>query len=373
VSRVAANLASTSREQVERGDVLTRPGMWRPTATVEVSLRPVRSIEHPLTARGAFKLHFGSGERDARVRLYGTSALRPGDTAYGRIRLSRPIVAAVGDRFVLREAGRRETVAGGVILDTMPPPRAGPDPALRLRRRAEARPEELPSVVVAERGRARATDLAAVTGSPPTVVEGAERVGRWWVDAALVRKTEDAVRERLSEYHRDHPLRPGMDAAELRRTVEPEDLGGEILERLRSDGEIVREGTVVRLVSHRVSLGAREDEARRLVDAVAGGEPSPPTVRELQEAGFSVEMVDACVATGRLLRVSPDLVITPGFGRALRDVARTEAARPEGLTVSRFREALDTSRKYAVPLLEWLDARRVTRRDGDVRRPGLEG
>jgi selenocysteine-specific elongation factor len=370
VSRVAANLASTSRDQVERGDVLARPGQWRPTATMEVSLRPVRSIGHPLTARGAFKLHAGSGERDARIRLYGTPALRPGETAFGRIRLTRPIVAAVGDRFVLREAGRKETVAGGVILDTMPRPRPGPNPALRLRRRAEARPEELPSLIVAERGRARATDLAAVTGSPPTAVAGAERVGPWWVDTAVVRKIEDDLRARLSEFHRDHPLRPGMDAAELRRTVEPEDLGGEILERLRRGGEIVRDGTVVRVASHRVSLGAREAEARRVVDAVAAGEPSPPTVRELRDAGFSVELVDACVATGRLLRVSPEVVVTPSFGRAVEGVARTEAARPEGLAVSRFREALHTSRKYAVPLLEWLDARGITRRDGDVRRPG---
>jgi selenocysteine-specific elongation factor len=103
---------------------------------------------------------------------------------------------------------------------------------------------------------------------------------------------------------------------------------------------------------------------------VATGEPTPPTVRELVADGFTRELVEACVATKRLVRVSAEVVLTPQFARRVEQTARAEAVRTEGLTVSRFREELGTSRKYAVPLLEWLDGRGITRRDGDVRRPG---
>jgi selenocysteine-specific elongation factor len=362
VSRVAANLAATSREEAVRGDVLARPGQWRPTSALEVSLRPVRSLDHPLAARGAYKLYSGSAERDVRLRLY--------PDGYARIRLSRPIVAAVGDRFVLREAGRRETVAGGVILDPMPPHRPGPEPVARLRRREGAGPEGMAAVVVKERGRVRAADLAALTGSEPGTVPGAERVGRWWVDGTVIRRTEEAIERALGAYHGEHPLRPGMEAAELRRALGPEELVAAVLDRLERDGRVVREGTLVRSTSHQVSLGPQEEEAGRLVEAVAAGEPTPPTVRELLDGGFSRDLVEACLATGRLVRASADVLVTPGFARRAEEVARQQAAGPEGLTVSGFREALGTSRKYAVPILEWLDARAVTRREGDVRRPG---
>src|ERR687892_1899697 len=148
VSRVAANLAATSREQVARGDVLARPAQWRPSSAVEVSLRPVRSIDHPLSERGAYKLHMGSAERDARLRLYGVRRVGPGERAYGRLRLSSPIVAAVGDRFVLREAGRRETVAGGAILDPIPPAQPGSSPEERLARRERAPAGSIPALLV---------------------------------------------------------------------------------------------------------------------------------------------------------------------------------------------------------------------------------
>jgi selenocysteine-specific elongation factor len=369
VSRVAANLVGTSREEITRGDVLTRPGQWRPTTAVEVALRPVRSTDRPLTARGSYKLYTGSAERDARLGLYGTSELGT-EGAYARIRLTSPIVAAVGDRFVIREAGRRETVAGGVILDPMPPARPGPDPERRLAGRRSATPDRLAGLVLAERGRVRAAELTALVGAEPDEVAGGERVGQWWVAQRVVDDVAEALLGTLAAFHRDHPLRPGMDAGELRRLVEPEDLSGSILERLAGRGRVVREGTSVRLPSHRISLGQREPEAARLVGTVAAGEPTPPTVKELVADGFTRELVEACAATGRLVRVSPEVVLTPGFARRVEETARAEAVRAEGLTVSRFREQLGTSRKYAVPLLEWLDRRGITRRDGDVRRPG---
>ncbi|MGH2696007.1 MAG: selenocysteine-specific translation elongation factor [Actinomycetota bacterium] len=368
VSRVAANLAATSREEVVRGDVLARPGQWRPTSAIEVRLRPVRSLERPLTARGAFKLYAGSAERDARLRLYGDGS------SFARIRLSRPIVAETGDRFVLREAGRGETVAGGVVLDPDPPARPGSNAVDRLARREAARREDLPALVVSERGAVRASLLPVLAGASPSAVPGATRAGGWWVAdehlAALRRRATEA----LEAHHRTHPLRPGMDAGDVRRAVLAEgadlDLGEAVLDGMLKEGVIAREGPVLRMADHRVSLGDRDPEAERLIEAVAAGEPTPPTVADLQGAGFARDLVEACVRTGRLARVSADLVLTPAFLKRAEEVARAESSSPDGLTVSRFRELLGTTRKYALPILASLDGRGLTRRDGDVRRPG---
>ena len=167
VARVAVNLVGIEREDLVRGDVLGRPGAWRPTSVLEARLRPVRGLDHPLTGRGAFKLYAGSAERDARVRFLGTTRLEPADGgggAFVRVRLSAPLVLEPGDRFVLRESGRRATVAGGVVLDTEPAARPGPDPVARLERREAAAPDDLPALLVDERGAVRATDLSVLTG-----------------------------------------------------------------------------------------------------------------------------------------------------------------------------------------------------------------
>src|SRR5919106_2264695 len=369
VSRVAANLASTSREEVVRGDVLVRPGQWRPTSVVEARLRPVRSMDRPLSTRGAFKLYAGSAERDARLRLYGDG--------FARIRLSRPVVVEVGDGFVLREAGRGETLAGGVILDPDPPARPGRDPEDRLARRESARPEDLPAVVVAERGAVRAATLPLLAGAAPASIAGTTRVGGWWVADERLADLRRRVIRTLEAYHREQPLRPGLDAGDLRRAILTDsldhDLLDAVLQTLLEDGVLAREGPVVRLAEHRVTLGDREPQAERLVAAVARGEPTPPSVPELAASGFARDMIEACVRTGRLARVSPELVVTPAFLARAEEAARAEAALPEGLTVSRFRELLGTTRKYALPILASFDARGLTRRDGDIRRPGPSG
>ncbi|HJV04261.1 MAG TPA: selenocysteine-specific translation elongation factor [Actinomycetota bacterium] len=380
VSRVAANLAGVEKAEVERGDVLGRVGQWRPTDALEVRLRPIRGLNHALTARGAYKLYVGSAERDARLRLYNVSELRAGQEALARLRLDHPVVAEWGDRFVLREAGRRETVAGGMVLDPDPPARPGPDPSGRLERRERAGPQDLPALVVSERGAVRATDLPVLAGAAPAGIPGAVRVGGWWVSEDALTHLRSEILGALERYHLSHPLRPGIDSGELRRTLLElgtpvtgpleQGLAGEVLADLEARGDLIREGTVVRLALHRVTLADREADAARLVAAIADAEPTPPTVRGLLADGFGRELIEAAVATGRLARVSDDVVVTPAFLARAEEVAAEEAARPEGLTVSRFREVLGTSRKYALPLLASFDQRGLTRREGDVRRPG---
>jgi selenocysteine-specific elongation factor len=374
VSRVAANLSGLPREGAERGDVLVRPGQWRPTNLIDVLLRPVRSVKHPITARGAYKLYAGSAERDAKLRLHDITSLEPGGESFARLSLSAPVVIAFGDRFVLREAGRRETVGGGVVLDPHPPVRSGGDMAARLRRRLNAGPEELPTVLVEERGAVRASEMLPLSGREPSAVPEASLLDGWWIDDALRRDLETAATTTLEAFHRANPLLPGMETRELRAVVLDssrglqEDVVAAVVSALERDGTLARQGVVLRLGGHSVSLGQQEEDAARLVELVAEGEPTPPTQRDLEEAGSARDLIDACVTTGLLSRISAEILLTPAFLARAEELARVEAAKPEGLTVSRFRELLGTTRKYALPILGSFDERGITRRDGDVRR-----
>ncbi|HEY5859136.1 MAG TPA: selenocysteine-specific translation elongation factor, partial [Actinomycetota bacterium] len=161
VARVAANLAGIERDQVTRGDVLTQPGAWDPSAVFDALVRPVRGLAHAISSRGAHKVYAGAAEADARIRLLGPAdALAPDEEAFVRIRTSRPLVLDVFDRIVIRDAGRQGTVAGGIVLDVMPPRRAGTDRVRQLQARASAVRDELPGLLAGERGAVRA-DAAA--------------------------------------------------------------------------------------------------------------------------------------------------------------------------------------------------------------------
>ena len=370
VSRVAANLTA-ERARISRGEVLAPAGLWTATPVLEARIEPVRSLDRPITSRGAFKLHAGAAERDARIRPYEVKQV-PAEGAFVRITLSEPLVLDVGDRFVLRESGRRRTIAGGVVLDTAPPRRAGPTPTPRLEARAHASRTELPALLVAERRAVRVDDVRSILGLAPEGVDGAVRLGGWWVDRKTFDGVGAAIAARLAAFHAEEPAAVGQDVATVRRSVAdafatsgaPRDLelADAAIDRYESEGALVREGVSVRLVSHQAGAG---DEIAALVDVVRSAEPTPPTISELRASGVGAGVLDAAVRSGALVRISPELVLSRELVERAGAIVREAGS--DGITVSALRERLGTSRKYAVPLAEHLDRARVTRRSGDLR------
>jgi selenocysteine-specific elongation factor len=368
VSRVAANLVGIEREAVQRGEALVHPGRWRPTRVVDALVRPVRGAD-AIPARGAFKLYAGAAEVGARLRL----ADGPDGATYARITLSRPLTLEVGERFVLRESGRRSTVGGGSVLDVAP---VGPFASERwlgyLAAGAASPREGLPALAVQVRGAVRADDLRLMLGSEPPE---SLRTGGWCVDPHVRETAASAVVATLGAFHREHPLDDGASLADVRAVVAASlrasgaprdpDLAEALLDATPG---VVRTATSVRLATHRVALDDRADEVGRLVAAISGErEATPPSVAELLQAGFPRDLIEAASRAGAVVRITTELVLAPSLVdramTAIRDRADT------GITVSELREALGTSRRYAVPLVEWLDRERLTRRQGDLRFP----
>jgi len=373
VARVAANLVGTGKEDLARGDVLGAPAAWRPTTSFEGILRPVRGMAHPITERGAFKVYAGASEADATIRLLEGAPLEAGGEAYVRITTARPLVLDVFDRFVLRESGRQETVGGGSVLDPAPPRRAGRSPESRLARRASAVRDELPAILAEEREAVQATEALLLTGSSAGIPQAAG----WLLRQGLLQEIGPPLVHHVQAFHEAHPLEEGVPLASARHVIsdlvrpangrlDPRSIDP-MLDRLVADGLLVRMSTSIALPSRAPAEQGGNPLVRQVTEAISSEPAQPPTIKELVAQGIGRDAIDAAIRAGLVVRVAPDLVFLPELIDRAREIVASASG--SGITVSAFREALGTSRKYAVPLLEWFDQRGITRRDGDLRFP----
>lgn len=328
-NRVAVNLTGISHHELGRGSVLVRPEQWHQSQMVDAELRVLPSLEHEVSRRGAYAVYFGSGEFPAKVRVLASSSLAPGDTGNVRIHLDRPLPLLPGDRFILRESGRDETIGGGEVLDV--------EPTLPASR---ARPDRSVDRVVAERGWVRASHLAKLVGH-----EIPATVGDWVVAPAALGEMQDRLLERIEDADA-----LGLDLASLD-------------ERERAAIESLDE---VEISAGRATIGTPDDPLAdhpwvALLEADPFSPPPPDgfdrgEVRELVRRGTVVEQDGVFFAA-----------------RAIEEAARLVAPRladGQGITVADARDLLGTSRKYVLPILNYFDRNGITRRRDDLRIAG---
>lgn len=358
-NRVAVNLAGLDRHELSRGDMLGRPGQWSTTRRVLVDLRLARYVEQPLTRRGAYHLHLGSGSWPVRLRMVDGEAIEREGAALMSLPEALPL--QMGDRFILREVGRRLVVGGGRVLDPGPPPRTATarSSLAVLRPVLDASPDRRAEALLTVRGRSSGRRLASQSGGGNAT--GALAAGETVLSSAEVERLGDRAARLVDEYHRANPLRPGMPKASLASRL---GVSVELLESLiGADGRLRGEGAAVARKDFRSSLAPDQEqawEAARSDLAEAG-----LAVPRLDELGLDEELIHALVRDGRLVRIAGDLGYLP---EQISEVQRLLAELPGEFTVAQFRDALDITRRYAVPLLEWLDGAGVTVRDGDLRR-----
>jgi selenocysteine-specific elongation factor len=369
VTRVAANLVGVDKERVRRGYVIGEPALWRPSTIFDASVAPVRGLD-AIPSKGAYKVYVGAAESDALIQL----AVSSDGIMFLRARTREPLVLDVGDRFVLREAGRRATVGGGTVLQVAPPRGfAQPEHLEMLARRRHALQEGptpearelLARLTVEESGAVRARDLQRVTGAaPPRDLHS----GTWCVAPGLRDRVTATVTRMLEHHHAEHPLEEGAGLADVR------DAAAGVLREAGAPGDpalidalldempgVYRSATAVRAQAHSVDLA--EEDLARLLSAI-GETPTPPTVPELLAAGIPRDLMDAAARQGAVVRISETIVLRKAF---VEDAIALVRERTDGVTVSALREALGTSRKYALPLAEWMDRQKITRREGDLR------
>jgi selenocysteine-specific elongation factor len=333
--RVAVSLPGLERGELRRGDVLVAPGAYRVSYRLDVALEPLAEIP------ARVHVHHGTAAVPARVT-------RAGD-GFAQLRLASPVVAARGDRVVLRAA---TTVGGGRVLDPAPP-RALDLDRLRLLESGDAA-----SIVRASvRTPVRRADLAArALLSADELDEGlpaVERAGEWFFAAAWLEELRAAVHARLEERARRSPIDPGLPAGEL---IPAEPWRAAIVPLLGLDlrgGKAYLPGTAA-------SLAGREEAAARLDRELAAAGFAPVAVDDPELAGY-------LEAEGRLVRVGDGLAVGAEAYERARAALVEECELAGRITLARFRDVLGISRRPAQLLLERFDADGLTRRVGDER------
>ncbi len=350
-SRVAANLVGLERDDVTRGVLMCGPGQAADSNRFLATAHPVRGYDG-IADRGAYQLHAGSGAWPVRVRSVADDTLLI--TAADRIPL------ACGDRYILRETGRRAVVGGGRILDPRP---AGTAHKLAADGRIittalEAGPDALATALLEVRRTAPLDELAVDSrgGTPSQAVIGGAQAMHDAAAAGVATELAAAV----AAFQESNPLRPGIPKATLASSHQ---LGRALLDALlaRRD-DLVDDGATVRSADHGASW-SREDE-KAWEAAVVSIEAAGLAVPRATQLGLRSELMHAAIREGRLTRVADDLVYLPD---QLAELTTRLAALPAEFTVADFRDEMGISRRHAVPLLEWLDGTGWTSRRGDVR------
>ena len=380
--RTALNLADIEPADLARGMELAAPGQFRTTKQVDCSLELLPSAR-PLKHRAPVHFHAGTAEIEAEVRLLeGGAVLKPGARAWARILLREPALLLPGDRFIVRMFSPVVTIGGGVVLDTAGVRyRKGDRVPERLRVLSDAPVADRVALLVRESKYGLGTaELVARTGLLEREVEAAAASGPvlhwkqpqpWFVDRAWFQSAREKLLRAVREFHQKNPLLPGVPKQDLRGRELPDSPPFLIDAMLAQSREIVVEGENVRAASHKLVLKQDEEQARAAIERAfeqAGlAVPALPDVlaKSGVEAARARSLLQILLREKRLIRVSEELVFHHTAMEKLRQMlAAHKSAR---FNVGAFKDWTGISRKYAIPLLEYLDRERVTRREGDER------
>jgi len=323
--RCALNLVGVNHAEIFRGDALIVPDQWLPSTMFDASLTIVPSLQHRVTRRGSYSVYIGSGEFAAKIRLIGTRELQANENGFVRIALQTPIPILPGDRYILRESGRQETIGGGEVLDIAP--------TLRV---SKAKPNRSVERVISERQWVTAKELELLTGEVCQPM-----VGDWLTTAKLL----DTTRKEL--------------ALKLAKTSD-----GLEISRLKPHEQAVLvtlPDVVIEMGRARIK-GASSITEHPYVGLFAKSGVTPPDTKTLDR-----NIVRQIVQRGLFVDIDGVVFHISALETARLNVQKILQQHPNGFTVSQFRENLGITRKHAVPLLEALDRRAITKRNGDLR------
>ena len=330
-NRAALNLSGVAHTDIARGDAVVKHDQWQWTRRFDATFQALPTLDHDVSRRGAYLAYIGSGELLAKVRILGDEAIAPGAHGLVRVHLVTEVPLRPGDRYVLRESGRDETVGGGAVLDVAP-----------IRPASKARPDASVDRLIGERGGwVESSTLSLLTGAdqPPTL-------GKWVVAPQVLQRDRLELAKRITD--------AGTAGVEVSL----------LDERQRALLDTVPDIAIETGTARIVGADARL-ELHPFVVAAATALLAPPGVD-----GIDRQTLNELVRRKLVFQRDGIYFHSTAVDAAGRVAAQLLATQPAGFTASDFRESAGTTRKFAVPLLEELDARGITRRRDQVRIPG---
>jgi selenocysteine-specific elongation factor len=393
--RTAANLAGIERDEISRGMVLATPGLFEATSRLDAEVTLLASAR-PLKNRARVHLHQGTAESVAEVILLsGSAALSPGKTEFAQLRLDGPVLVLPGDRFILRQLSPVVTIGGGTVLDARPANHRRNDEGVKAFLQTLGRGNKEDSLLALTTASPRGLSFSEIlsrTGWTAAEIHGAaetlaqsKRV-RILGDAASAafivisasRFTDcaGAIRKAIENFHAANPLLPGIPKQELRaRAGNPRaEVFQAALGDLLSAGAIAFSGDLVQRAGREIALSPEETHAKEVIErefADAGlAVPSFATVlaKLPVESRRAQKILQILLREKVLVKVAEDLVFHQMAVAKLREMlAKYKRDRGTRLPIGAFKEITGVSRKYAIPLLEYLDREHLTRRAGDER------
>ena len=380
-SRVAINLTGVDRDDLQRGQVIARPGSISDTILIDVAYRHLADAGEPLKHNAQVKLFLGSAEVLARTRVIGQKDIPPGQEGWLQLALSEPAAAARGDRFILRRPSPPATLGGGKILDPHPGRRHRrfrPDVAERLQTLAGGTPDEILLMALRRRQPMPAGELISISGIDQDsagaaladlIEEGQVReVGGQLITESGWRDLRQKAQQILQTYHEKNPLRLGMPREELRSRLglSPQ-MFNTLMAWCTDQNIIVIEGGLLRTADHELLFSPdQQQQIARFLDQMKRSDANTPSVKEAQHA-LGDALYYALIDLGRLRQLNADVVYESGQYEEFAGKITSFLQANGEINAAQARDLLQTSRKYAIALLEHLDDIKVTRRVGDVR------
>lgn len=391
--RTAVNLGGVETPALERGMVLAPPDRFRPTQVVDARVQMLEDVPRPLRSRQRVRVHIGAAEVLARIRvLEDSGVIDRGQTGFVQFRFETPIVGVLGDRFVIRSYSPQRTIGGGTILDAFAIKHRARELAAARERlqtlRDGGQPQNIAALVsVSEKNGLNVSELIARTGWREDTVKSAiveagrqesiANIGNHLFSSSVISEFKQLVEKDVAAHHKAEPLSRGLALEVLRGRhfahLSP-DLFRALLKEFEKNQFLVVEKDIVRAPEHMRAVSGADAALRDRFEAIyREANLAPPNLGEaLARAGMTGaqqqhgrKVFQLLIDDGSLVRVDGDMLF---HHSALDDlIAKLRAQSTRSIDVPTFKELAGISRKYAIPLLEYLDRQRVTRREGDRR------
>lgn len=389
-SRTAINISGLSVEQIQRGDVVTHPGQYQPSRRLDARLRLLPDISGPLRHASQVKVFLSTSEVMATVRLLGTEVLNPGQEGWIQLETRNLLVAVRGDHYILRRPSPSETLGGGMIVDHQPKvryKRFDDVVLIKLASLAQGTPSDVLLQTSLALGAAPIKDI--VTRSRLETIQSGEAMSKLLSNQQLIlledgqsNPTSDLLvmaasqwnilRERVTQmvdyYHHRYPLRRGIPREELksRLKVTPRVFNA-LTKRLIAGNSLVETGKTMARPGHEIGFdNEQEAKIKMLMQRFEQSPYAPPTIKECQVV-VGEEVLNTLVDLGNLVAIPPDVIFRKQDYEDMVNRIRQHLQKQKQITVAETRDLFNTSRRYALALLEHLDAIGVTARNGDFR------